>query len=232
MSAANIVLVNESTVLTDAQVQAVVPALQTQASRDFAPAWLQDASLAFQGAKGGPVAAGAWQIAVLDDSDQAGALGYHDLTPDGLPLSKIFAKSDLQYGTSWTVTLSHELLEMLADPWINRCAQFGDDFLALEVCDAVEDDSLGYQINGTLVSDFVLPAWFTPGSSGPWDFRSLLAAAGQLLSGGYIGMYVPGQGWTQKTQDRMAFAKRAPVGSRRERRANRAHWHRSRKGAQ
>jgi len=49
---------------------------------------------------------------ILDDSDQAGALGYHDLTSDGLPIGKVFAASDLKAGTSWTVTASHELLEM------------------------------------------------------------------------------------------------------------------------
>ena len=30
---------------------------------------------------------------VLDTSDQAGALGYHDVTPQGLPLGKVFAKT-------------------------------------------------------------------------------------------------------------------------------------------
>ena len=29
----------------------------------------------------------------LDNSDQAGALAYHDLTNEGLPLSKVFVKT-------------------------------------------------------------------------------------------------------------------------------------------
>ena len=59
---------------------------------------------------------------MTDNPDQAGALGYHEITSQGTPLGKVFAKLDLQSGASWTVTLSHELLEMLADPWINWCA--------------------------------------------------------------------------------------------------------------
>jgi hypothetical protein len=36
---------------------------------------------------------------------------------------------------------------MLADPWINRCAVGSDNKIyALEVCDAVESDDLGYEI--------------------------------------------------------------------------------------
>ena len=49
-----------------------------------------------------------------------------------------------------------------------------------------EDDVDGYQINGILVSDFVYPAWSRPGSSGPYDFRSLCTAPLEVRSGGYV----------------------------------------------
>jgi hypothetical protein len=42
-------------------------------------------------------------------------VGYHDLTNEGLPLGKVFAGSDMVNGYNWTVTASHELLEMLID---------------------------------------------------------------------------------------------------------------------
>jgi len=38
-------------------------------------------------------AAGSWWLVFLDNSDQAGALAYHDLTNDGLPISKVFVKT-------------------------------------------------------------------------------------------------------------------------------------------
>src|SRR5262249_48798579 len=68
-------IINESTVLTDQQVSAAVPAFQTQVSRDFAKAWGIDADLTFVSAGLQPDA-GSWWLVVLDDSDQAGVLGY------------------------------------------------------------------------------------------------------------------------------------------------------------
>ena len=99
---------------------------------------------------------------MTDNPDQAGALGYRELTSRGTPLGKVFAGLDLQSGASWTVTLSHELLEMLADPWIDWCAQGEDEKIyALDAGDAVEADRMGYE---------------DPGSAGFGLRRSLLVA--------------------------------------------------------
>jgi hypothetical protein len=168
---------------------------------------------------------------ILDDSDQAGALGYHDLTPDGLPIGKIFAASDLKAGTSWSVTASHELLEMLADPNINltvfvQDANTSGTLYAYEVCDACEDDSFGYQINNVLVSDFVYPAWFenlrAEGST-QFDRMNQIQNPLQLLTNGYIGVFnvTTGSGWQQQTQEKHPanLRSRGHVGSRRERRS-------------
>src|SRR5262245_16316521 len=111
-------VINESTLLTDSDVIPVVAALQQQVLNDFRPIWGLDAELTVI-PQGTPPPIGTWWLVLLDDSDQAGALGYHDLTPDGLPIGKVFAGSDLKFGMSWSVTASHELLEMLADPNIN-----------------------------------------------------------------------------------------------------------------
>ena len=108
-------VINASTVVTDDDVRPVVDALQRQVSNDFLAAWGVDARLTFVPTSSMPPP-GTWWLSILDDSDQAGALGYHDLTPDGLPLGKVFAATDLKYGSQWSVTASHELLEMLADP--------------------------------------------------------------------------------------------------------------------
>ena len=114
-----------------------------QVTLDFRAYWGVDCQLEFL-TKDEPLAEGWWQISVTDNPDQACALGYHELTSRGTPLGKVFAGLDLQSGGSWTVTLSHELLEVLADPWINWCARGSDGKIyALEVCDAVEADRLG-----------------------------------------------------------------------------------------
>lgn len=223
-------VINESTVLTDADVQPAVAALQKQVSGDFQPVWGLDAVLTFI-PQGSQPPANTWQLAILDDSDQADALGYHDVTEDGLPIGKVFADSDLKAGTSWTVTASHELLEMLADPNINLTvfSQNADTtgiLYAYEVCDACEDDQFGYQINNILLSDFVYPTWFedfrTQGSI-QFDFRNQIQAPFGLLSGGYIGLFnvTAGSGWRQKTAEKVPKNARfrGHVGSRRERRA-------------
>jgi hypothetical protein len=217
MSVPIIAIINASTCLSDAQVEAVLPALQKQVSDDFRAYWELDCTLAFL-SKDQPLTEGWWQIAVVDNPDQAGALGYHELTDQGTPLGKIFAKLDLDTGSSWTATLSHELLEMLADPWINWCA-FGSDskIYALEVCDAVEADNLGYFIDGVLVSDFVTPAWFEPTCADRLDFKKHLTKELELARGGYISIFNAANGWTQVTAKGEGGPRILP-GSRRQRR--------------
>jgi hypothetical protein len=238
----NIAVVNQSTVVKDADVATWTAALQTQVSRDFLPIWGVDATLtAFPQGQNPP--AGSWALGIFDTSDQADALGYHDITPDGLPLGKVFAKSTLDDGGTVSVTASHELLEMLGDPDINLIAELDDSsgaptkFYAYEVCDACEDDQFGYNINGVLVSDFVFPAYFESfrqANSTQFDYGKQITAPFTLLAGGYISVLDLSnlaQGWQQVTpsQDRKAMINsRARIGSRRERRRlSRSSWNRS-----
>lgn len=216
-----IAITNESTKITDAQVQAWMAAAQIQVTRDFSPVWGVEANLIFL-EKSQPLPAGAWQLVFLDDSDQADALGYHELAANGEPLGKAFVASDIAAGTSWSVTASHELLEMLADPQINRCIQCDAVIYALEVCDAVESDFDGYEINGILMSDFVTPSWFNyPGSSSPDDFQNKSSAL-IIRPGGYMSVLELNstQGWTQVfgggSQGMLKYSE--PRGSRRWRR--------------
>jgi hypothetical protein len=204
-------ILNQTTVLADADVATVSAALQRQVSEHFAPAWGADANITFV-PNGQQPAAGSWWLVVLDDSDQAGALGYHDTTSEGLPMGKVFARTDLDNHLSWSVTMSHELLEMLGDPDVNlttfiqTTAKTGKLY-AYEVCDAVEDDQFGYVIDGVTVSDFVLPAYFEPDTAAHtpgvrFDYGGHLnGAVPTLLSGGYIGEFdvTHGGGWNQIT---------------------------------
>jgi hypothetical protein len=219
-----IAISNASTCLSDKQVAAAIPALQRQVTLDFRAYWDADCHLTFL-PKEDQLAEGWWQISVTDNPDQAGALGYHELTSRGTPLGKVFAGLDLQSGGSWTVTLSHELLEMLADPWINWCAQGSDGRIyALEVCDAVEADRLGYEIDGVLVSDFITPAWFEATQADRVDFKRRILKPLQLASGGYTSVLDKSGGWTQVAAQGESAAS-IPAGSRRQRRnLDKAEW--------
>jgi hypothetical protein len=223
-------VINESTVLADADVVQAVAALQKQVTNDFGPVWGTTTQLAIV-PKGNQPPNGSWWLVLLDDSDQANALGYHDLTTEGLPIGKVFAASDLKAGTSWTVTASHELLEMLGDPNINLTVFVENNntagiLYAYEVCDACEDDSLGYQIDNVMVSDFVYPSWFesfrTEGST-RFDRMNKIQNPFQLLVNGYIGIFnvASGSGWQQQTADKRpaSVLHRGAVGTRRERRS-------------
>jgi hypothetical protein len=222
-----VAVTNTSTCLSDPQVEAVLRALQKQVSAEFESYWEVDCMLSYL-EKGQSLTEGWLQIVIVDNPDQAGALGYHELTRQGTPLGKIFAKLELASGSSWTPTLSHELLEMLADPWINWCAVGSDrKIYALEVCDAVEADNLGYLIDDVLLSDFVTPAWFEPTCANRIDFKQHLSKELELARGGYISILDPSHGWTQVTAKGEGGPRILP-GSRRQRRnLIRAAWRRS-----
>jgi hypothetical protein len=235
-AAIKVEVINASTVLTDTQVKSALSALQTQVNRDFAPVWGTDAELNFV-ANGASPNPHSWHLVILNDSDEAGTLGYHDTTAQGLPIGKVFAGTDLKNGSEWTVTASHELLEMLADPDVNlsvlvQKAANQTLLYAYEVCDPCEPDNFGYEINGIRVSDFLYPTWFeTFHRSGTvqFDHCKHINQPFQILEGGYINIYnvTSGGGWQEAIKDaeRLQWNKRAPVGSRRERRkTHRTHW--------
>ena len=192
----NVAVVNESTVVTDAEVQQCIEALKQQANTDFSTWWgTLPITVTFL-AKGSAIPKGWWELVFADNSDQVGALGYHELTENGDPIGFVFCKDDLDFGTSWTITASHELLEMRLDSHINSTVEVDNSdgsmtFYMKEVCDACEDDQFGYDItisDGTSikVSDFVTPEFFIPGGTGPFDFRSHITKPLEILTNGYL----------------------------------------------
>lgn len=214
----DIAVKNLSTSVADADLASALPAFQEQVSRDLAPAWGVDCRLRIA-AKDEHLVEGEWLIGLFDTSDEAGALGYHDVTNSGAPLGKVFVGTTIKYGGLWTVTFSHELLEMLVDPEINLCVQTGNRLYAYEVCDPCEADELGYKIGDTVVSDFVLPSWFEEGT-GVKGFRSFNGAAANLTKpftlapGGYcsyLDFNSPG-GWQQLQERRADGAEQKPHG--------------------
>lgn len=187
-----IAYLRETSCLTDPLVMAYVAAQQIQIDRDFRPLWPGDQVECLFVPPGGNIPDGAWQVLLLDNSDMAEALGYHDATgPGGAPRSKVFVADDLRNGVNWTVTASHETLEMLADPQIDQTTQATIDGVTyeypMEVCDCCEDDQFAYPINGVHLTDFALRSWFNPNDAGPYTFRGTVNAPLTLADGGYTG---------------------------------------------
>jgi len=184
----HITFINHSTQVTPAQFQACVAVLQVQVDRDFAPVWGVYATV--------DALPGGWPISILDASDVPGALGYHDVDPTGTPFGRVFVETSQLQSVSWQSVASHELLELLADPFVFGAAPGpGGTFWALEVGDPVED--VRYTINGIEVSDFATPAWFSGiPSAGPFDAQHAVQAAHQITFGGYASVFQNGA-WAQ-----------------------------------
>lgn len=227
-----VAVLNSSTVISDVDIRGMLAAFEQQWNVDLAPVWhVETATFSFVPA-GQAAPPGTWWVVFLDDSDQADALAYHDLTNQGLPLSKIFVKTIQTDKSNVSVGATHEICEMAVDPWLNSAYQDPQGvFWAGEVCDPVEDDQYGYLIGGTLVSDFVTPNWFSHKfAQGALDLKGHALAAFEVLSGGYAQKYDPQAGWVQITGTKAAKTAKAAAapGSRRERRYRQsATWQRS-----
>src|SRR5215472_5428878 len=138
-----------------ATLQQIATALQHQVDNDFGPVWGVGADISAL-ATGAAVPPGTWPIKIVDDIGGAG--GVH-LDENGQPYAEAVA------GTQLSIAISHELLEMLVDPWGNRFTPGADldpssdghqVFYLVEVGDPCEVSS--YDIGGVAVSDFVLPS--------------------------------------------------------------------------
>jgi len=191
-------------------------ALQAFLEKCFVPVWGTPAKVV----PASGFVKGAWAMAFLDTADVQGALGYHDLTPDGFPLSKIFVKTTIDDEQKVSVTACHELAEMLVDPAINLCATGPKNMIyAYETCDAVE--ALEFPVNGIPMSDFVYPSFFEgfrKAGSTQFDYLKKVSKPFQILKGGYMPVFKNGQ-WTQifgSEAKRKAFMKEDRRGHRTE----------------
>jgi hypothetical protein len=195
-----IAVLNQSTAVTDAEVATVVDAVQVQVTRDFAPLYGGATAEMFVGP---PTRIRDWTVYVQDNSTIPGALGYHDLNSAETPIMYVFAKTSRDNNVAWSGVLSHEILEALADPYIQLCAQISpSQVLGYEVADPVEQAT--YNISGVPVSDFVTRAWFEPNRTvgAKYDFLAKLSAPRSLLPGGSymsVGTAIINQiVWTQR----------------------------------
>lgn len=227
-----LVLVNASPLLEDAEVQALVPALQLQIDRDFMPAWRQwiddTIKVSFAGIHDIPsLSPESWPIFLNKHSTDPGALGWHDDDPTQniRTYSRVYVGDCLRAGLNWETTISHEALELIVDPNVKRVWRMPNGRLAaMEVCDAVEADDIAYDIGGHKMSDFVLPIYFSASRSRRiFDFRSHLhAPCPALTPGGYMPVTDARGDWTQVQMDRsdgLAGRRALGTGYRRQARA-------------
>jgi hypothetical protein len=193
----SVALVNGST--NFALTPQLIEALEIQMNRDFAPVWGVHVRLS-TAQNPASVQAGSWYLLITDNSDQAGALGWHDQT-GGRPYGEVFVLPAQQGNVALSTVISHELLEMLADPWVDSLVQYQDaqgaqNLAPIEVCDPVENDQYNVVTSdGTqvAVSNFVTPGYFDQAPKAPalFDFMNKLTGPiPAMTTGGYIS-YLP-----------------------------------------
>jgi len=184
---------NESTKFTATDLDKAVSACDTQMKLHLAPVWemIPAPIVVFEDTRRIP--ADADILTILDDSDQAGFLGYHRMTPDGRPYSRVFVNPILNHGgemltTSLSVStvMSHEICEWFIDRLLNLWADGPEGQYPLEVCDPVADDT--YETNGVSVSNFVYKRFFDARAPATCQFDHLnrLKAPFTVSSGGQI----------------------------------------------
>jgi len=192
----------------DEQLQRAIRAVNRQIADDFVPYWGFGARLRLEGKS-------ARGRAAIEPADMRGDAilyirnrrdpefdGVHEATVAGIPYGSVFLEVSQALDEEWTVTLSHEALELIGDPEVNLLVrgphptEHRKVFHWFEMCDAVQDDA--YEVDGVRVSNFVLPLYFTSSNErgGRNDFLGTLHGGRTLRSfsvnpGGYIGFFDP-----------------------------------------
>jgi hypothetical protein len=165
-----------------------------------------------------------WRLVYFDDSKHAEDLGFHELTDEGQPISRVFVKSTLANGEPVSVTASHELFEMVIDPLANLWADGPRKTLyGYEVSDPVEEDV--FPVDGLWMCNFVHPAWFEPFDHPPgtkFDHLGLLKAPFTLRSTGYVTIMRRG-----KVKDVFGSPRKATRFAREDRRGHRSEYRRT-----
>jgi glycoside hydrolase-like protein/lipase (class 3) len=198
-----IALVSESELIPAGDVSKVAAAIQKQATRDLSPIWEINATIdVFARLEDVPV--GYWSVIARDDIDDPSAAGIHE-DENGQPFALVTASSDINV---WSITASHEALEMLVDPSGNRLVAADSKLQGrrvnylVEVCDPSEAAEHAYSCNGILVSDFYTPNYFDPVKAGSvrYSFTGAISEPLQVLRGGYLSWQDPeSNSWWQET---------------------------------
>lgn len=217
---------NISTKVTDSDFQTVISAIGEQVTRDFHPEWDITATLSgITTSLQGKVHIQGKHNAIIyfGDSYQdpttgvEGALGYHSVNHADIPYGFVYLDITDEYGEKWSVTLSHEVLELLADPDAAETVvgpapkgASGQVYYDLEVCDPTQGDS--YKIGAVDVSNFVGRDYFAlTGGTGDTNYLKLPLNAFGVRPGGYFQYESNGtthQVQGDKVTERMLMAKK------------------------
>jgi len=231
-----IAILNQSTLVSDADAAIMSEAVAAQIQQDVGPLWDRAPAVVIFYPDPGEVPPEAHGVVIVDaiHDQPKGVLGFHRETHGGKLWGLAAAKPELDNGRKvtsgdWSVStiLSHEVLELFLDPNCNLWANDGKgSAYSFEVCDPVEAPS--YTVSGVSVSNFVTPSWFDPRASAnaQFDKLGLLHDAFTVLKGGYVVYESTGQQKQSFGEEFPGWRKQMLTGplSRPSRRLGQAHY--------
>lgn len=166
------------------EVERVAAALEAQVRQDLAPVWeVKGAVEPFHAIEDVPD--DAWPLSLVRATGLGPAVaGYHQVR-DGRPFGEVSYRN-----LGWSVVASHQCLEMLVDPYVDRFIPgpsprpdgFASEFL-VEICDPCQ--ATPYHVEGVAVSDFVTPAYYT-GEGEPYSHTGTIEQPRHVPRGGYL----------------------------------------------
>jgi hypothetical protein len=154
---------------------------------------------------------GSFSIVLSDTADVDGALGYHDVNPDGTPVAKVFTKTILDDKGTWSsgansvsVCVDHEAKEAKLDA---PASLWGMDsrgrLWAYEASDAVQSSTF-VGVGDIAMSNHLLPSYFAAGAKGPYDKLGRLKTQFSIDRGGYA-IVASASGETEQFADAAAM---------------------------
>ncbi len=127
-------------------------------------------------------------VVILRDAGVDGAAGLHSIIG-----RKPIGVVDLSRSALPSRTLSHEIAEMYGNPYLDRWYPMPNGWeVAAELGDPVQrsqyniDAEILGQHRDVVVSDFVTPAYFDPGASGPRSHQQAVDEPFGIAPGGYL----------------------------------------------
>jgi hypothetical protein len=193
----HIALIDTTGTVRFSRLEKVAAAIERQVNRDLRSFWDVNARIIAL-RHGEELPNRHWPVHIVPEVKKGG--GFHT-DEQGAPFAKVCI------GPHWTMSASHEILEMVFDPEgsnlfnapairlrdgevVNARGMF---HYLTEICDPCENADFAYKIGDVVVSDFYTPAYFDRDARAGrrYSFTGGIAGPRQVPKGGYLCWYNP-----------------------------------------
>jgi hypothetical protein len=174
-----IFILNKTSSYNNNQISELVSKIQnSQALKEFCIDWSLEIPKLNYLRIGWPLPSGKPYMNILNNHPYRKS--YHTLE-NNIPFASIICSSKV---SDLSFMFTHELFELLINPYMSETFTFQNQIYLKEVCDPVTKN---YFIENDLkISDWILPSWFEEGFIGKTNHLNTLTGSFELSSGGYV----------------------------------------------